>query len=75
MITRQLSFFEDNVIDLGVYKLQVVEACRGLRYLYPLSSIGFLMAYIYKGTLWQCLIIFLSTISVMVITKSVLLLA
>jgi len=28
-------YLEGNVIDLGVYKLQVVEACSGLRYLYP----------------------------------------
>ena len=29
-------YLEGNVIDLGVYKLQVVEACSGLRYLFPL---------------------------------------
>ena len=34
-------YLEGNVIDLGVYKLQVVEACSGLRYLYPLMSLGF----------------------------------
>ena len=28
-------FLEGNVIDLGVYKLQVAEACSGLRYLFP----------------------------------------
>jgi exosortase len=44
-------FLEGNVIDLGVYKLQVVEACSGLRYLYPLLSIGFLMAYMYQAPL------------------------
>ena len=35
-------YLEGNVIDLGNYKLQVVEACSGLRYLYPLMSLGFL---------------------------------
>ena len=34
-------YLEGNVIDLGVYKLQVVEACSGLRYLYPLDELGF----------------------------------
>ena len=63
-------FLEGNVIDLGVYKLQVVEACSGLRYLYPLLSIGFLMAYMYKGTFWQRVIIFLSTIPVTVVMNS-----
>jgi exosortase len=44
-------FLEGNVIDLGGYKLQVAEACSGLRYLFPLMTIGFLMAYFYKGAL------------------------
>ena len=38
-------YLEGNVIDLGVYKLQVAEACDGLRYLFPLMTIGFLIAY------------------------------
>ncbi len=36
-------YLEGNVIDLGTYQLQVVEACNGLRYLFPLMSFGFLM--------------------------------
>jgi len=34
-------YLEGNVIDLGGYKLQVVEACSGLRYLFPLTSLTF----------------------------------
>ena len=34
-------FLEGSVIDLGTYKLQVVEACSGLRYLFPLASFAF----------------------------------
>jgi exosortase D (VPLPA-CTERM-specific) len=63
-------FLEGNVIDLGSYKLQVVEACSGLRYLYPLLSIGFLMAYMYKAPLWKKVFIFLSTIPITVIMNS-----
>ena len=33
-------YLEGNVIDLGTYKLQVVEACSGLRYLFPLFSLS-----------------------------------
>ena len=36
-------YLEGNVIDLGGYKLQVAEACSGLRYLFPLMTLGFLM--------------------------------
>ncbi len=63
-------YLEGNVIDLGVYKLQVVEACSGLRYLYPLLSIGFLMAYMYKGKMWQRVGLFLSTIPITVVMNS-----
>ena len=40
-------FLEGNVIDLGVYQLQVAEACSGLRYLFPLASFSFLFAVLY----------------------------
>ena len=63
-------YLEGNVIDLGAYKLQVVEACSGLRYLYPLLSIGFLMAYMYKGKLWQRILVCLSTIPITVVMNS-----
>ncbi len=54
-------YLEGNVIDLGNYKLQVVDACSGLRYLFPLSSLAFLCAYLFKGPFWQKMLIFLSS--------------
>jgi exosortase D (VPLPA-CTERM-specific) len=64
-------YLEGNVIDLGIYKLQVVEACSGLRYLYPLLSIGFLIGYMYKANFWQRLLVFLSTIPITVVMNSI----
>jgi exosortase D (VPLPA-CTERM-specific) len=64
-------FLEGNVIDLGGYKLQVADACSGLRYLFPLMTIGFLMAYFYKGTIWKRLLVFLSSIPITVIMNSI----
>jgi exosortase D (VPLPA-CTERM-specific) len=63
-------FREGNVIDLGVYKLQVVEACSGLRYLYPLMSLGFLAAYFFQAPIWQRAVIFLSTIPITIVMNS-----
>ncbi len=63
-------FLEGNLIDLGVYKLQVVEACSGLRYLYPLMSLGFLAAYLYQAPFWQRAIVFLSTIPITIVMNS-----
>ena len=57
-------FLDGNIIDMGTYKLQVVEACSGLRYLYPLLSLSFLAAYLFNGPLWQRIVIFLSSIPI-----------
>lgn len=57
-------YLEGNMIDLGVYKIQVVEACSGLRYLYPFLSLGFLAAYLFHAPLWQRWLIVLSTIPI-----------
>ena len=63
-------YLEGNVIDLGNYKLQVVEACNGLRYLFPLMSFGFICAYLFKAPFWQRAIVFLSTIPITVLMNS-----
>jgi exosortase D (VPLPA-CTERM-specific) len=63
-------YLEGNVIDLGRYKLQVVEACSGLRYLYPLMSLGFLAAYLFQAPLWQRAAVFLSTIPITIFMNS-----
>lgn len=63
-------FLEGNVIDLGSYKLQVVDACSGLRYLFPLMSFGFLIAYFFQAPLWQRLLVFFSTIPITVLMNS-----
>ncbi|MEM6639997.1 MAG: VPLPA-CTERM-specific exosortase XrtD [Pseudomonadota bacterium] len=63
-------YLEGNVIDLGIYKLQVVEACSGLRYLFPLMSFGFLCAYLFRGKWWQRLIVFLSSMPLTVVMNS-----
>src|SRR5262245_47053423 len=52
-------FVEGNVIDLGDEQLQVAEACDGLRYLFPLLTIGFLVAYFFRAPWWKRLAIFL----------------
>lgn len=62
---------DGNVIDLGVYQLQVSEACSGLRYLFPLVSFGFLFAVLYRGPLWHKALLFLSTIPITIAMNSV----
>jgi exosortase D (VPLPA-CTERM-specific) len=64
-------FLDGNVIDLGTYKLQVADACSGLRYLFPLMTLGFLMGYFYKGALWKRVFLFLSSIPITLAMNSV----
>jgi exosortase D (VPLPA-CTERM-specific) len=63
-------YLEGNVIDLGGYKLQVVDACSGLRYLFPLASLSFLCAYLFKGPFWQKTLIFLSSMPLTIFMNS-----
>ncbi len=63
-------YLEGNIIDLGIYKLQVVEACSGLRYLFPLMSFGYLCAYLYQGAVWHRAVLFLSTIPITILMNS-----
>jgi exosortase D (VPLPA-CTERM-specific) len=46
-------YADGNIIDLGTYKLQVAEACSGLRYLLPLTCMSFLIAHLYKAPFWK----------------------
>jgi len=64
-------FLEGNVIDLGSYKLQVVEACSGLRYLFPLTSFAFICAYLFRAALWMRAVVFFSSIPITVLMNSI----
>jgi exosortase D (VPLPA-CTERM-specific) len=63
-------FLEGNVIDLGTMKLQVVEACSGLRYLFPLMTLAFIAAYFYREKFWKRAVIFLSSIPITIFMNS-----
>jgi exosortase D (VPLPA-CTERM-specific) len=63
-------FLEGNVIDLGVYKLQVAEACNGLRYLFPLMTLAFIVAYFFRAPLWQRFVLFLASIPIAILMNS-----
>jgi exosortase D (VPLPA-CTERM-specific) len=63
-------FLDGNVIDLGDFKMQVVEACNGLRYMFPLMSFGMLVAYLYNAPFWQRAALFLSTIPITILMNA-----
>lgn len=61
------AFREGNVIDLGPIQLQVVEACSGLRYLFPLTSLALLCAYMLHGAWWKRVVLFASSIPISIV--------
>jgi exosortase D (VPLPA-CTERM-specific) len=64
-------YLEGNVIDLGTMKLQVVEACSGLRYLLPLITLGCITAFFFRAPLWQRAALVASTAPITLLMNSV----
>ncbi len=64
------AYREGNVIDLGFTQLQVVDACSGLRYLFPLIVLGILLAYFFKAAFWKRVVVVISTIPLSIISNS-----
>ena len=63
------AFREGNVIDLGPVQLQVVEACSGIRYLLPLTSLALLCAYLFKDRMWKRVVLVLSSIPISILVN------
>ena len=57
-------FREGNIIDIGVTQLQVVDACSGLRYVYPLFLMGLMFAYLFHRKWWQRIIIIFAAVPI-----------
>ena len=63
-------YLEGNVIDLGIYQLQVAEACSGLRYLFPIMSFTYVFAVLYRGPVWHKLVLLVSAVPLAVLMNS-----
>ncbi|MDH5531272.1 MAG: VPLPA-CTERM-specific exosortase XrtD [Paracoccaceae bacterium] len=64
-------FLDGNIIDLGVTKLHVAEACSGLRYLFPILSFSYIFAVLYKGPMWHKAVLLISAAPITVFMNSV----
>lgn len=64
-------FLEGNIIDLGVMRLHVAEACSGLRYLFPILSFSYIFAVLYRGPVWHKAVLLLSAVPITVVMNSV----
>ena len=64
------AFREGNVIDLGPIQLQVAEACSGLRYLFPLTALALLCAYMLQAAWWKRCLLFLSSFPIAILVNA-----
>lgn len=64
-------YLEGNIIDLGVYRLHVAEACSGLRYLFPILSFSYIFAVLYRGPMWHKAVLLLAAAPITVLMNSV----
>ncbi|MFY9327892.1 MAG: VPLPA-CTERM-specific exosortase XrtD [Georgfuchsia sp.] len=63
-------YLEGNVLDMGGTKLLVAEACAGLRYLFPLMSLGAIAGLMMRAPLWMRWAVFLVTIPITIFMNS-----
>lgn len=63
-------FLDGNIIDLGAYKLDVAEACSGLRYLFPIMSFSYIFCMLYDGPKWHKAILLLSAAPITMLMNS-----
>ena len=64
-------FLDGNIIDLGITKLHVAEACSGLRYLFPILSFSYIFAVLYKGPKWHKAVLLISAAPITVVMNSI----
>ncbi len=64
-------FLDGNIIDLGVTKLHVAEACSGLRYMFPILSFSYIFAVLYRGPVWQKAVLLISAVPIAILMNSV----
>lgn len=64
-------FLDGHIIDLGVYKLQVAEACSGLRYLFPILSFSYVFSVLYRGPVWHKAVLLISAVPITVFMNAV----
>jgi len=67
-----ITVFQDgNIIDLGTQRLEVAEACAGLRYLYPMMGLGVLIGMLFDISWIKRLVFLLIAAVVAVLMNSV----
>lgn len=64
-------YLNGNIIDLGVLKLHVAEACSGLRYMFPIMSFSYIFAVLYQGPTWHKIVLLLAAAPIAILMNSI----
>lgn len=64
-------FLDGNIIDLGVTRLHVAEACSGLRYMFPILSFSYIFAALYQGPGWHRVLLLVSAVPIAILMNSI----
>ena len=64
------AYREGNIIDLGFTQLQVVDACSGLRYLFPLIILAVLLTYFIQSAAWKKITVVVSAIPLTIVINA-----
>ncbi len=64
-------FLDGNIIDLGVLKLHVAEACSGLTYVFPIMSFSYVFAALYRGPIWHKAFLLLAAVPIAILMNAV----
>jgi exosortase D (VPLPA-CTERM-specific) len=67
---RVPALLDGNIIILPTAKLEVAEACNGLRYLFPLVSFAFLISMLLEDRFWKKALVVLSSVPIAIITNA-----
>lgn len=61
---------EGNIIDIGSMQMQVVEACSGLRYLFPLMALAYIVAVFHRTSVTRGVLLLLAAIPITIFMNS-----
>ncbi|MGE4293816.1 MAG: VPLPA-CTERM-specific exosortase XrtD [Desulfovibrio sp.] len=64
------AFADGNIIDMGVTKLQVVDACSGLRYLMPSLLMGLLLGWFFHTRAWKRITLTVLSVPVTIVANA-----
>ncbi len=65
------AYREGNIIDLGITQLQVVDACSGLRYFFPIIILSLLLAWSFRASWWKRALLVISSVPLIVFINSI----